>query len=96
MTSYNNQDLHSFRLKLSEQHYYPHNLDCLLQIRVQKDSEHIMFYFKWFDIRPETVPEYCNYDWLELHDGNSTESEYVCGMLPNVTVPSGKWCQNDV
>lgn len=80
MTSYNNQDLHSFRLKLSVQHYYPHNLDCLLQIQVQKDSEHIMFYFKWFDIRPETLPEYCNYDWLELHDGNSTESEYVCGI----------------
>lgn len=80
MSSYDNADLHSFRLKLSEQHYYPHNLDCLLQIQAQKDSENIMFYFKLFDIRPDIPPEYCNYDWLQLHDGNSTKSAYICGI----------------
>ena len=88
MSSYNNEDLHSFRLKLSQQHYYPHNLDCQLQIQALRDSENIMFYFKYFDVRPYQLPEsYCNYDWLELHDGNSTENQYVCGMyLYNVVV----------
>ena len=47
-----------------------------------------MFYFKYFDVRPYQLPEsFCNYDWLELHDGNSTDNQYVCGMyLYNVVV----------
>ena len=79
MSNYNDIDLHSFRLKLSQEHYYPHNLNCSLQIQAEKDSENIMFYFKQFDIRPEVVSESCRYDWLELHDGNSTDSQYICG-----------------
>ena len=81
MSNYNNVDLHSFRLKLSQQHYYPHNLNCSLQVQAEKDSENIMFYFKQFDIRPAFPLQYCQYDWLELHDGNSTDSQYICGRF---------------
>ena len=91
MSNYNEIDLHSFRLKLSQEHYYPHNLNCSLQIQAEKDSENIMFYFKQFDIRPEVVSESCRYDWLELHDGNSTDSQYICGKYTPIYNP---WVQH--
>ena len=79
MSNYNDVDLHSFRLKLSAAHYYPRNINCSLQIQAEKDSENIMFYFKHFDIQPEIKAKKCHHDWLELHDGNSRDSHYICG-----------------
>lgn len=75
MDNYKSTHVHTFLLKLSAENDYPHNLHCFFTAEVQKDSEQIMFYFKTFSVRGDQ----CQYDWLELHDGDSLASPYVCG-----------------
>ena len=81
MTASNATDLHSVRLKSSKEEYYPHYLSCSLQILAEQNTEHLMIQFLHFDVRPEHYPEFCGYDYLDVRDGNSSNSPYVCGIL---------------
>ena len=68
----------AFRLNASKHHYYPHNLNCTLTLAAEKNSEKIMFYFKYIDIRGD---KNCEIDWLGVYDGDSEESPTVCGIV---------------
>ena len=67
---------HSLQLNLTDEKRYPTNMNCNLTIEAQENSEEIMFYFRLLDIRPGKK---CKFDSLQLRDGNSTNSSYVCG-----------------
>ena len=71
-------DDQTFRVNASRQYYYPHDLSCNLTLTAEPNSEHIMFYFKYIDIRADLS---CGIDWLEIHDGDSTQSPPVCGII---------------
>ena len=69
---------HAVRVNATREQFYPHEMNCTFTLVVEEDSEDIMLYFKYLDIRPD---DECAHDWLEVHDGNSTLSPPVCGII---------------
>ena len=78
MSKWNGEDIHMFRLQLSQDYYYPHNIDCKFILTTGIHGEHLLFYFEQFDVFNE---KNCSADWLEMRDGDWSNAPFVSGIL---------------
>ena len=65
--------------------YYGYNPNC--QVTLIFD-ERVSIEFESFDIQGNTVENSCNYDWLQVHDGNSSDSETINSKICGYDTPS--------
>ena len=64
----------AIRVKLSNGRYRT-NMDCTISVTTLSSSR-LMLYFRSMDIEFESA---CNYDWLEIHDGDSRTDKPLTG-----------------